>query len=116
MAGQGHPQVGGHDAAHTGRKRPLQDHDLAYPPVPAQRLADGLGGERPEGADAENADAHVVGPQFVHGVLERADHRAERHDHRLGVVETVAADQATGVAAERLPEFAHHLRDELEGL
>ena len=39
--------------------------------------------------------------QLVDDVLDRAEHRAERDDDRLGVVGAVAADQPAGVAAER---------------
>ncbi len=40
--------------------------------------------------------------QLVDGVLDRAEHRAERHDDRLGVLAAVAAQQPAGVLGRRL--------------
>ena len=52
----------------------------------AQRRSDLVERPRPEALDAERADAHALLAQLVDDVLDRAQHRAERDDDRLGVV------------------------------
>ena len=54
--------------------------------APAERRAHGVERERAEGRDPDDADLHALLAQLIDGVLDRAEHRAERDDDRLGVV------------------------------
>jgi hypothetical protein len=68
--GQSQPQVGGHDAAGSRGQRPLEYDELIV--SGRERVADGLGRERPVGGDAQRADGKAPGAQFVDRVLDGA--------------------------------------------
>ncbi len=81
-----------------------------------ERVTDGLVGERPEAGDAQHADLQAARAQFVHHVLDRAEHRAERDHDDLRIVEPVRPDQPAGVPAELDAELGRDRRDDLQGL
>ena len=60
---------------------------------------------------------HALLAQLVDDVLDRAEHRAERDDDRLGVLACGnGAARPPDAAAERLRELGRELRDEVERL
>ena len=65
---------------------------------------------------AEGADAVALVAQLVDGVLDRAQHRAERDDDRLGVLGAVAAHQAARAPAEGRREVGGQRGDQVERL
>ena len=67
------------------------DHALARRPSASRTSSSGNGRKD---CDAERADPHALVAQLVDGVLDRAEHRAERDDDRLGVLGAVAAHAA----------------------
>ena len=88
--------------AHADVDRPVDDDDVARP---RERLAQGLGRERPEGDEGNKADRDPVGAHLVDHVLDRAVDRAHRDDQRLGVLGLVGPEQSARLAAEALLEI-----------
>ena len=105
--------VGGDDPAPAGGQGLLENHHAAGP---RQSVADLLEGERPEGLDAERAHPDADVAHLVDDLLDRPQHRAERHDDRLRALGSVAAHQAAGGSAEVDREPLGDLGDHVEGL
>ena len=61
-------------------------------------------------------DVDALGAQLVDDLVDRAEHRAERDDDRLGVLARVRAEQPARAASERLLELAGDPRDDVERL
>ena len=100
------PHVRRDDAADADRERLLEHDDaLARWPSAARTASSGNGRKR---LDRRRAPiAHALVAQLVDDVLDRAEHRAERDDDRLGVLGAVArARGRPDVAAERRVELA----------
>ena len=110
-AGQRHPHVRADDAADADGERLLEHDDL---PRVLQRVADRVERERAERRDAERADRDALLAQLVDGLLDRAEHRAERDDDRLGALGPVGPHEPSGAAAERRLEVRGDLGDPVE--
>lgn len=72
--------------------------------------------KRPERGDPEHADLHTRCAHFVHRVLDRSQHRAERDHAGLGVVQQVGPDQPTRIAAKHLVELLCQRRNQVKRL
>ena len=106
-AGERHADVGRDDPADADGERLLEhDHALGVPKRGAERLKR----KRAERRDPDDADRDALLAQLIDGVLDRAEHRAERYDDRLGVLAAIGAEQPAGVAPERLLKVGGDLR------
>ncbi len=112
-AGIGGGHVVRHDSAHAHGEA-LLEHDDAL--CAGKRRADRDHGPGTEATDAEHADPRTLLTHLVHGVLDRAEHGAECHDHGLGILEAVAAHEAAALTAEDATELVGPGRDEFERL
>jgi hypothetical protein len=113
VRGHRHPDVGGDDPADAHRECLL---DADEPFGASESLADGLQREWAEGRNAQRANLFAALATFVDDVLDRAEHRAQRDDHGLGVVEAIAAHEATRVATKDFLELRGDPRNDIERL